>query len=205
MKLFLIFLLAPLSSFSQVFFTYKEVDKITQQMRYSQYECFVVKNSGDTVFGEKLKGPSGVGKAYDAEKGYATDDIILDGNKFSRYDVKCLQDKYAVYYVKWNTNILGNRVPVFLKMVLRGKINLYYVGEETKMPSGKKIDVFAFQKGDTAEIKQLNKDEISSLLEDNRDAQEKFIQYFKPGRTNFNVVDLNFKKLMEVINIYNSN
>ncbi|MES1181409.1 MAG: hypothetical protein ABUL44_01310 [Flavobacterium sp.] len=170
-------------------------------MRLSQYECFIIKNTGDTVFGNKLKGPD-IGKAYDNNN---SNDIKLDGNVYSRYEVKNLQDKYAYYSIIWNVNILGNRVPHFVKLVLKGKINLYYVGEETKESSGKKIDVFAFQKGNTAEIKELNKDEIVTLLEDNKEAQEKFIQYFKPERKNRNVISLDFKRIMEVVNIYNGN
>lgn len=201
MKLFCIVLFFPVTAFTQIVMFYKDVDKITQQMRLPQFECFVIKSTGDTITGSKLKGPSGVGKA-NSNRIRNSDEIKLDDKVFDRYQVKAMQDQYAYYAVMWIQNILGDNVPHFVKMVCKGKINLYYFGEDYS-PAGKKIDVFAFQKGEIDAIKILNKDEIISLLADNAAAKEKFIEYFKPQRTNFNVVYFDFKRLIEVINLYN--
>jgi len=199
MKFLLLALFTPITAFCQ--FTFKEVDHITQQMRLSQYECFVIKSTGDTVFGSKLKGPSGVGKAYDYFRD-GRDDIKLDDAKYDVYRVRAIQDQYAYYSIMWVENILKNQVPNFVKLVLRGKINLYYAGERIKS-GGNKSDAFAFQKGDLAPIKELTREELRSLLSDNKQALELFDQYF--GRRNLAEYGFKFKKIMEVINLYNTN
>ncbi len=179
--------------------TFKQLDRVTQNMRVQGHNSFVVKNNGDTLFGNKLNGPSGTGKSYEAH--YKRKQFIsLDGNEYNVNDIQSFQDNYALYHKMMDKSILGDDITLFVKLLKKGKINLYSNGD--RKHNDQVVDIFCFQKGNQP-IKELSKDEIVSILSDNREALSKFNQYFHPERKHVNVKQLELNKIMEVIEIYN--
>lgn len=179
--------------------TFKQFDSLTQNMRVQGHNSFVVKNNGDTLFGDKISGPSGSGKSYEAHykrKGF----ISLDGKDYNINDVQSFQDNYALYYKMAEKNVVAGYNIIFVKLLKKGKINLYSNGD--RIHNEKLIDIFCFQKGNQL-IKELSKEEIVDILSDNQAALNKFNDYFHPERTHINVKQLEVNKLMEVIDIYN--
>jgi hypothetical protein len=187
--LVLIFTLPMVSCFSS-----RPYAKEEKEARLPGDPIFITKSSGEKVLGKKISTP---GLFHYSQ----TQWVKLDREKYTLPDLQNYQD-LKKYNVKYNN--------VWATQLKRGKINLYWFptyGAASTYGGGERYATsihFLFQKGDGA-LLELSPTSVSDLLSDNREAQAKFDNTFKPGRKLFPQHLLDHPRILfAIIDMYNT-